>query len=208
MKPAEHMAQPAPGGRGRIKLFLIIAVFFLPQIVATLLYFGGWQPHKLVNHGQLIRPARPITDVDLRSLDGSTFRLSTLRGKWLMVYFGSSSCGSACMRDLYIMRQVRIAQGENAERLQRLFVVTDGHAIDRLRLILKDYPGMHVVTGPAAAISSLAGQFMSKGGAPENRDRIYLVDPLGNLMMSYPSDADPEGIRKDLVRLLQVSQVG
>jgi hypothetical protein len=39
-------------------------------------------------------------------------------------------------------------------------------------------------------------------------DRIYLVDPLGNLMMSYPGDADATGMKKDLQRLLKVSQIG
>ncbi|MHB8347567.1 MAG: SCO family protein [Acidiferrobacterales bacterium] len=208
MKSGEHAVLSAPDHRGRLKLFLIIAVFFLPQIIAAALYFGGWRPHKFVNHGQLIRPVRPIADLSLRTLHGKTLRFSALRGKWLMVYFGSSSCGSACKQDLYKMRQVRIAEGDAADRVQRLFVVTNGKGINHLGTILQDYPGMHVVTGPAVAVTSLAGQFVLDGIFPQNSNRIYLVDPLGNLMMSYPSDADPEGMRKDLVRLLQVSQVG
>ncbi|MDA8364242.1 MAG: SCO family protein [Gammaproteobacteria bacterium] len=208
MRPDEQTAQPERRGRGRIKLFLIIMVFFLPQIIAYLLYYGGWRSHSLVNHGQLIQPARPIGDVRLQSLDGKTFPFSALRGKWLMVYFGSSSCDSACVQDLYKMRQVRIAQGGNATRLRRLFVVTANRNLDHLHAILQYYPGMRVVVGPPAAVASLAGQFAIDGNLPDRLNRIYIVDPLGNLMMSYPPDADPEGIRKDLVRLLQVSQVG
>ncbi len=205
MKSGEHSV---PDHRGRLKLSLIITVFFLPQIIAALLYFGGWRPHKFVNHGQLIRPVRPIAEVSLQTLDGKMLRFSALRGKWLMVYFGPAKCGSTCKQDLYKMRQVRLAEGDNADRVRRMFVVTNDQDINDLRMILQEYPGMHVITGPAAAVAFLAGQFTLNGIFPQSSNRIYVVDPLGNLMMSYPSDADPEGMRKDLARLLQVSQVG
>jgi hypothetical protein len=38
--------------------------------------------------------------------------------------------------------------------------------------------------------------------------RVYIVDPLGNLMMSYPSDAGPGDLYDDLRRLLRVSRIG
>ena len=38
--------------------------------------------------------------------------------------------------------------------------------------------------------------------------RIYLLDPQGYFMLSYPVDADPDGMCKDLVRLLKVSHSG
>jgi hypothetical protein len=39
-------------------------------------------------------------------------------------------------------------------------------------------------------------------------DRIYLIDPLGNLVLRYAPGADPSGIRRDLARLLRLSQIG
>ncbi len=204
----EQVSPPPPAARGRLKLLLIILVFFLPQIIAALLYFGGWRPHSQVNYGQLVQPVRAIRDISLRSLDGQSFRFSALRGKWLMIYFGAASCHRACVQDLYKMRQVRAAQGENAARVRRLFVITGNHGMARLQKLLRRYPGMRVVTGPRHAVASLAGQFTLDGRLPDHRHRIYVVDPQGNLMMSYPPDANPEGMRKDFVRLLQVSQVG
>jgi hypothetical protein len=38
--------------------------------------------------------------------------------------------------------------------------------------------------------------------------RIYLIDPLGNLMMSYAADAKPKGMLEDLKRLLRLSSIG
>ena len=39
-------------------------------------------------------------------------------------------------------------------------------------------------------------------------DHIYLVDPLGNLMMAFPKHADPSKIKRDLSRLLKWSGTG
>jgi len=196
-------------GRNRAKLLLVAGLFFLPAIAATVLYVSGWRPRTQVNYGDLVQPARPIQDVTLQTLDGSAHPFSATRGKWLMIYFGPSSCDVACAHDLYKMRQVQIAQGKDADRIALLFVITNGAAPPRLLATLKDYPDMRVVTGPSAAVTALARQFYLPAGSPLNGlNLIYVVDPLGNLMMSYPPDADPSRMRKDFVRLLQVSQVG
>ena len=50
--------------------------------------------------------------------------------------------------------------------------------------------------------------FGVEGAAPPEAGRIYLLDPLGHLMMSYPPAIDPNDIRKDLARLMRVSRVG
>jgi len=42
----------------------------------------------------------------------------------------------------------------------------------------------------------------------ERKLYIYLVDPLGNLMMRYPRDPDPAKLLKDLQRLLRYSRIG
>jgi len=66
-----------------------------------------------------------------------------------------------------------------------------------------------VITGPGKSLANLDKQFTLSFGSPRSGlNRIYIVDPLGNLMMSYPADADPSKMRKDLSRLLKVSHVG
>jgi hypothetical protein len=107
------------------------------------------------------------------------------------------------------MRQVHAAQGKEAERVQRVFVVTDASALDRLGAALRDYPGMIVLAGPPEAVASLARQFaVPEAADPGRGGRIYLVDPLGNFMMHYAPDTDPNGLRKDLARLLRLSRIG
>ena len=157
-----------------------------------------------------MQPARPIGDGAFRTLDGKQLTFSELsKKKWSLVYFGSAECRKRCEQDLYKLRQVHIAQGKEAERVQRVFVVTDATALDLLRYTLKDYPGMIVLVGPPPAVQQLARQFsVPAGSALDGLDRMYLVDPLGNFVLHYAPDADPSGMRKDLVRLLKVSQVG
>jgi cytochrome oxidase Cu insertion factor (SCO1/SenC/PrrC family) len=194
-------ASPWPGRR---RLLLIGALFAAPLAFAWALYLGGWRPTATVNHGALIEPPRPIDAGTFTTLDGPALAFPALRGKWTLLYFGAAECTEPCVAQLYKMRQAVAAQGREADRVQRVFVVTDAKALELLRYTVKDYPGMHVLTGPAADIGRLARQFASH----EPAEGIYLMDPLGNFILRYRPDAEATGLRKDLARLLRVSQVG
>lgn len=193
----------------RWRLVLLAAAFAAPIIASYTLYYSGWRPESTQSYGELVTPARPVADVELSMLDGGTASFSTLRGRWLLLYFGSGECGSVCERALYKMRQVIAAQGREASRARAAMVVTDARGLDVLRYQLKDYPGVTTFVGPPAAVTQLASQFqLPAGSALSGLHRIYVVDPLGNFLMSYPADADPSGIRKDLARLLRASHIG
>ena len=195
--------------RARRKLLLLAALFALPMLVAYALYYSGWRPETVHPHGELVQPARPVADAALVLLDGKPIRFSELRGKWTLVTFSAAECLKPCERNLTKMRQVIAAQGKEADRLQSVLVVTDGKALDWLRYAIQDYPGMRAVVGPPEAVDALAREFTLPAGGPlDNLNRVYLMDPLGNFMMSYPADADPTGMRKDLARLLRISQIG
>lgn len=206
MKPVTSKARDT---RARLVLVLLAALFLSGTVIAFLLLESGWRPARTKNHGELVQPARPLSDVELTALDGPRLRLSELKGKWTLVYFGPADCLKPCTDNLYKMRQVTAAQGKEAHRVQRLVVVTDPKALDWLRYTMKDYPGMRVATGPVAAVRRLAAEFAVPAGNPlDNLHRVYVVDPLGNLMMSYPADADPRDMHKDLRLLLKASQIG
>jgi cytochrome oxidase Cu insertion factor (SCO1/SenC/PrrC family) len=201
--------RPVADTKKRMRLLLLAAVFAAPMVLAYVLFYSGWRPTATGAHGELVTPAHPVADVELKRLDGESVPFSSLRPRWTLVYFGASECAAACERALYHMRQVIAAQGREAHRVHSAMVLTDTRALAALRGRLKEYPDTTVFTGPREAVLRLAREFeLPAGSALAGMHRIYLVDPLGNLMMSYTAGVDPSGVRKDLARLLRYSQVG
>lgn len=198
-------------GKGRKQLLLVIAFFVAPIIIAIIMYNtmpeGG--PSKTKNYGDLIIPARPLTDVTLQSESGKDYKFSDMNKTWVMIYIGSADCNKICADTLYKMRQSRLAQRGEHLRIKRLFISTTGKAKASLIKIVKDHPGLEIVHGKASAINSVLKQFeLENKPAAKFANRLYLVDPFGNLMMSYKKEFDAKGLIKDLTLLLKVSRIG
>jgi len=195
-------SEPIPGAtedrrRGRRIAFVILALCAAPTVAAWLAYFV-WQPQSRLNYGELIE-ARAISDPELRRLDGSAFRLSQLRGRWVLLQIDSGACAEACGKKLLYMRQVRLAQGKDAQRIERVWLLADAAIPDAG--LLRDHDGIRAVRAP--------GPFLAEFPASHSvTDHIYVVDPLGNLMLRFPGDPDVQRMTKDLARLLEVSRVG
>ena len=107
-----------------------------------------------------------------------------------------AACDAYCEKKLYFMRQVRPRRARSMERVERLWVLTDAGA-PRAEL-LAAIEGTRIATQPCDP--ELSGRIRV--------DHIYLVDPLGNLMMRFPRDPDPSRMLKDLQRLLKLSRIG
>lgn len=185
--------------RVAIKLLAIFLVCAAP-LVGSYVAYRYWRPGAFMNYGELL-PVTPVPDSRLTTSDGAAFRLSMLRGKWILLHADSGDCRTdPCVRKLYDMRQSRLAQGNNMDRLERVWLVTDDAPPSAPQPEL--YEGMYVLRGdvaiPLAALPA----------AGDVRDHIYLVDPAGNVMMRYPKDADPKRMIRDLTRLLKYSQAG
>ncbi len=194
----------ASNKRSRTQVWLIALVFVLP-IAAALL----WRPTGYVNYGELVEPAKFIKDERLAKLDGTAFRFSQLHSKWTLLYIGGKECADACQRNLYKIQQVRLAQTKNAKRVQSVYLIPAADRPQGARILVDQYPSVIAVTAEEGVFKRLLDQFEAGDRASAAiRNRIYVIDPLGNLMMRYPPDADPSGMRKDLNRLLKVSQVG
>jgi hypothetical protein len=194
--------------RGRWQLLALVALFGSTVAAAYILVAIGWHPTSTKNYGELVQPARPLSEVTLIDISGARVA-NVLRGKWSLVYFGSLQCPPPCTEALYKMRQLEAAQGREAHRVRRVMIVTDAGSATILSGKLKDYVGTTVYVGPAPAVRELALQFTLPVGSPlDGLHRLYVVDPLGNFMMSYPADADLRRINKDIGVLLRTSQVG
>jgi cytochrome oxidase Cu insertion factor (SCO1/SenC/PrrC family) len=190
-------AAPTPTRRSRASLWLILALTAAPVAVSYLLYYF-WAPARTVNYGELIEP-RQLPDVPLALADGSPFRLSQLKGKWVLVSVDSGRCDAVCDRTLLYMRQLRLTQGKEMERVERAWLIPDDFA-PRAEAAAA-YEG----TWQVRASEALVKLFPAHDGPSGH---IYVIDPLGNLMMRFPRDPDPRHMIRDLQRLLKASRVG
>lgn len=183
----------------------LILVFLVPLVVATLLYtFRDSLPlPDPKTNGTLIHPARPINQFDAQTTKGESLSLDHLHGKWTLVYIGGSQCNLYCEASLFKMRQARLALGENMSRVQRLYLLTDNTDLDSLEPILSEHPKLTTASITEDMQKAVLEIF---GEQPEGN--VYIVDPLGNVMMLYPPDATTKGLLKDLKHLLKVSQIG
>jgi hypothetical protein len=181
---------PAKKRSGRAKLALLALFFLLPVGASYLIWWLDLAPGVAGNYGTLLAP-RPAA---LPPADA-------LKGKWVLVQFDSGACDAWCERKLYFMRQVRRAQGKEMQRVARLWLLTD--AAQPAPGLLQAIEG--TVVAPRSRLDAAQSPFPMDGSVI---DHIYLVDPLGNLMMVFPRDPDPSRVIKDIQRLLRASSFG
>jgi hypothetical protein len=206
----------APDRRQRRLLIGLALLFFAPLGLAFYLYYGHgtWHPGSRVNAGDLIQPARPLPALALPLLDSGTTDANFLKGKWTFLYVASGPCAEDCRTRLYDTRQVRLALDRDMNRVQRVFVA-DSDCCDA-QFLRKQHPDLITIRASAAAAPLLAllpGRDAvpaegSSASSAAKAPRVYLIDPLGNLMMSYDADAKPKGMLEDMKRLLRLSSIG
>ena len=119
-------APPRTDTKTRRTLLLILLVGLAPVIASyAFYYFSPRDAH--ANYGELLA-TRPAAEIAGTTLDGKPFRLSDLRGRWVLVAAAPGGCDAACGRKLYATRQARTMQGREQERVARVWLVTDGAA--------------------------------------------------------------------------------
>lgn len=197
--------------RKQAVLIILFAVFALPPLLSWYLFnytdlgTGG----NATGHGTLIAPPRPLPDWPLIDPADGNGTQHPLRGKWTLVYPLNGECREACLRNLYKMRQLRLATGKHAGRVQRALLLTGGASVAPATAQLLEYPGLMLLSPEDMDGEALRSLFrLTDDDQPFAQERLYLVDPLGNLMMCYSGTAEPGGIIEDLTRLLKYSRSG
>jgi len=176
-----------PPGSGRGTLLLIVGLLMLPFAIGGALYVGGWHPERTTHHGQLIDPPRSLPDDVLRSTE-------KMRGKWLFLLNVRGACQAECTGRLNEMRRIHVSLNKDMGRLSRV-ALTDQPEDPHLTALSRTQPDLLVVVAQA-------------DGLGINADPLFLADPQGRLIMSYPPDAAAKGVRADLERLLKFAWTG
>jgi len=204
-----NMQQKPENGR---KVLLILAVIFLlPFTVAAVLHLLQFHPGGH-SYGNLINPPKALQFPVLHDVQGKPFGADQWDKKWSIVTIGTESCNDDCQKLLHLQQQVHISLGKERDRVQRVLLipaeVDKGAVLD----MQNRYPNLIILTGADAETARFVSMFDLPRRAAGEDQRTYLVDPMGNLMMSYSQKEsgglDPKGLRKDITRLLKNSWAG
>jgi hypothetical protein len=186
---------------GRLKMLLLLVICASPVLASYFTYYVI-RPEGRRNFGVLIDPQRTLPDVVVQTLDGKSVRLPELKGQWMLISVASGACDAACSQHLYLQRQLREGLGKEKDRVDWVWLVRDDLAVsEALQPALKEAT---VLRMPAAAIAS----WLEPQTGKNLNAHLYLVDPLGNWMMRFPADVDPQTapqVKRDLDRLLRAS---
>lgn len=188
-------------GPRRGPLLLIAILFGAPLLFAFWLYYAGgeWQPAGRTNHGALLEPIVSV-DEGARSTPLVELTGGASDGRWVLLYADDGPCGDDCLTALYRLRQARLMLGDEMSRVIRVFLHGPGRpdkvAVDR-------YPGLITISdqGLGELLEAKRPADLAAGG-------LYLVDPLGNLVMYFSPEIAPGDLVEDVEHLLELSRIG
>lgn len=180
--------------RSNTTLWILLSIFIVPMILAYGYFFFGDRP-SVSSNGELITPVIDIESFSLSGENGELLSREALTPKWRMYYFVGSSCDKSCEQSLYNIRQINVALGKNQDRVEHVIVHMGQPEAALLNLIQAEHQGAIRV-------------YADKQNLPTEAGYIYLMDPLGNVMMRFSEQLNPKLILKDINKLLKISRIG
>ena len=193
-----------PNTSGRKVLLLLAVIFALPFTVAATLHLLDLRPTGK-SYGNLIKPPKNLTFSNLLEIDGKTLPPKQWQKIWSIVMIDGAGCQANCQAQVQVVKQVHTSLGKEYKRIQRVLIVPTEIAVSDLSALKLNNPQLKIVANKDIQTLEFSQQFVDFA---KNPGQIYLVDPLGNLMMSYTKEHDPKGLRSDLTRLLKNSWAG
>lgn len=187
---------------GRLRLLLVMLACAAPVVASYFTYYVI-RPDGRTNYGTLIQPSRGWpAELALQALDGSTVAPKALRGQWLLVAVGDAACDTACEQHLYMQRQLREMLGRERDRVDRVWLITDGGTpAAALREAVEATGPVWMLQVDRAALA----RWLAPAEGHALGDHLYIVDPMGEWMMRMPANPTPQQVKRDLDRLLRAS---
>jgi len=197
---------PSNPRRSLLPLIAVLALSLAPVVAAVLAYYvPALRPAEASNYGVLVEPQRPMppaADLALITLDGQPFDLNSLKGRWVLAVADGAACPESCARKLFILRNTHASQGKNVERLVRVWFVTDDAPVPQT--VLDAYQGTVMVRVDPERLKA----YLPRDAQQSLADPLWIIDPLGNLILRYPANADAVKFRKDVSKIVYNSRIG
>lgn len=200
---------PKPGeaaravASGRLKLLAILLACSLPVLVAYFVFYVV-RPQGQAGLGDLITPVRPVPAARGTGLDGAQVPLPSLKAQWLLVKVDGGACVQDCQKQLTVLRQFRLMLGKDMDRLDWLWLINDQVPVEPTLAASLKQDSATVLRVDAAVLDN----WLPVPPGKVRQDFIYVVDPMGNTMMRFPSVLDSAAAakaRRDMEHLLRAS---
>jgi cytochrome oxidase Cu insertion factor (SCO1/SenC/PrrC family) len=176
--------------KARLIFLIIFLLFMVPMILARVFYHHReWLPRHTVNHGQLLSPPVSLQEVAIDP--------ASTQHRWVLLFLSTDHCDDFCWKSLYTMRQIQRALGKDMDRLQRVMLTPAVVEDVKLQQWLDANDTAHWQVSQSDLTRAL--------GQPA---AWYVIDPLGNIILSYAANKNPETILDDLKYLMRVSNIG
>lgn len=129
-------------------------------------------------------------DFALTDHNGQEFSLAQLRGKVVLLFFGYTSCPDVCPKELADLAMVFSRLGDEADKVQGLFVTVDPER--DTQQVLKEYVSYFSsniigLSGSAEEIDTVTRQYHTSYRLNKQQGKFYSVDHAANL---YVIDLD------------------
>ena len=210
----------------KLKLTFLLLVAAVPISLATWVFNMREEQgvSSTTNKGELVIPVIDITRLDLRDAEGqpahvsfedfvSTIAVDDYEPRpWQLLYLGTGACEEECAERLYFLRQMHIRLNAEAKRVERVYVQVEDTLAPLLEttraLLAEQQSDMKIAYATAAGLHEVLAPSVPTAIDPAKLHYIYVVDPLGNIMMYFTPDNTPEQMLDDLDNLLDRSSVG
>ena len=131
--------------------------------------------------------------------------MKELVGHWVLVNIvPGSECGKVCLEAIYKTKQLRLMMNKDLTRIRRLVMLMQ--PVDNAVASVRWKDDLRLLR--ATLTKSLSEKIKQIRQGKIEDGMLLLMDPLGNLMMHYEPGFDPYDVKKDLGKLLRISQIG
>lgn len=192
--------------RNPYTVWFVVIAFVAPVVLAYVMFFFV-EVKSFVNHGEILNPIVHISSFKLTDEANEIIPRAELTYKWRLISFVGRDCDQVCESRLYDTRQIHTSLGKDQHRLIRMFVHLEPAGESLVKLIDTTHENVIHVNGDVNTIEETLGINIRDDASITNNE-IYVMDPMGNVMMRFTQDQPNKELLFDLKKLLKASQIG
>ena len=192
--------------RNPYTVWFVVIAFVAPVVLAYVMFFFV-EVKSFVNHGEILNPIVHISSFKLTDEANEIIPRAELTYKWRLISFVGRDCDQVCESRLYDTRQIHTSLGKDQHRLIRMFVHLEPAGESLVKLIDTTHENVIHVNGDVNTIKKTLGINIRDDASITNNE-IYIMDPMGNVMMRFTQDQPNKELLFDLKKLLKASQIG